>query len=118
MKINDWRGHSYEVGDLVLYPRMSGRSVEMMEATVVDIWRVFYNDSFEWQRLPEGERASKMKKEWNGETREFVSLGIPDDELRVKLQPTGAGSRFRHYEGVDLKPVVLQVTENITKILC
>lgn len=116
MRIIDWRGNEYGVGDLVLYPRMDGRCVEIMEARVVDIWRVFRNDNWKWERLPDGERASKMKKEWNRETREYVSLGIPDDELRVKLQPTGAGSRFRHYEEGELKPVTLTVTENVTKL--
>lgn len=33
----DWRGNAYEVGSTVLYPRMSGRSCEMTEATVSDI---------------------------------------------------------------------------------
>lgn len=33
----DWRGNHYDVGSTVLYPRASGRSVEMTEAEVVDI---------------------------------------------------------------------------------
>ncbi len=34
----DWRGHTVEVGSLVLYPRASGRSVEVMEGEVVEIF--------------------------------------------------------------------------------
>lgn len=34
----DWRGHTVEVGSLVLYPRASGRSVEIMEGEVVEIF--------------------------------------------------------------------------------
>ncbi|MGZ0151890.1 hypothetical protein ACXJJ3_32870 [Kribbella sp. WER1] len=33
----DWRGNTYTEGSTVLYPRQSGRCVEMREATVLQI---------------------------------------------------------------------------------
>jgi hypothetical protein len=35
--VTDWRGNTYTVGSTVLYPRASGRSVEMQEAEVLAI---------------------------------------------------------------------------------
>lgn len=33
----DWRGNEYDVGDIIAYPRMSGRSCEVVEAEVLEI---------------------------------------------------------------------------------
>lgn len=115
MRETDWRGNEYGVGDLVIYARMSGRCVEMVEARVLDIWRVFRNDDWKWERLPDGTRSPKLKGTWNYETRSYDDIQDPDDELRVKLQPTGKGSRFRSYTE-EFKPVTLTITENVTKI--
>jgi len=55
-KLTDWRGNDYGVGDLVLYPRASGRSLEMQVGTVVAIKpygykRYPYDDSDEVEEM-------------------------------------------------------------------
>lgn len=91
----DWRGNLIVEGATVLYPRMSGRSVEMREATVLEIWR--RNEDrriFRWGAPPE-ERL--------GTAPQYV----------FKLQPNGRGSReFHAGEG----PVWIQNGENVTAL--
>lgn len=99
MKLTDWRGNDYGVGATVIYPRQSGRSVEVKEAVVLDIYEVYRDpEDWSWKRLPEGEL-------------------MPDDrpvELRVRVQPFKA-SRFTPWAGdEDFKPATLINVENIT----
>jgi hypothetical protein len=82
---------------------------------VLDIWYAFLNDDFKWERLPSGKRATKMKSHYDHSTREVIVTDEPDDELRIKLQPNGKGSRFRSYQK-EFKPVTLTITDNITAL--
>lgn len=97
MRLTDWLGTEYGVGDTIVYPVGSGRSVEMQQATVLDIWTV-YNcpKDYKWKRLKEGEEVpSKLR--WNADTHEREPNGEPvDTQLRVRLQPNGKGSRDFH----------------------
>lgn len=81
MRLTDWRGNEYGPGDRVIYAAMSGRCVTMVEADVIEIWRVYRNEDWEWERLP-------------------VESLVPDDktELRVALQPVNS-SRWKQHSG-------------------
>lgn len=94
MKLTDWLGKEYGPGDTVIYPVMSGRSVEMQMAEVVDIWTVYdCPEDYKWKRLEEGAEAP-FKHRWNYETSEYVdSDERVKTELRVKIQPISRGSR-------------------------
>lgn len=113
-ELQDWRGNTYGVGDLIVYPRASGRSVEMSDGVVEAIFEVFYDtDSYGWKRV-EG-------------------ANVPEDArraMRVRVKPTGLGSRgfwrgdWRTYKAeregtgkADVKPVTLINVENITAIV-
>lgn len=118
MKLTDWRGNEYGVGDTVLYARMSGRSCEISEATVVDIWEAYPDYNLRrgwWVRLQEGQQPPEGKR----------------TETRVKVQPNGRGSRNFYrtdydyvknaegdYERVEtgIKPVTLNIIANITAV--
>lgn len=74
----DWRGHPYTIGSTIFYPRMSGRSVEIQEGRVVDIWDAVYDlDRYKWVRYDPAKPV------------EFTG----DPVTRVKVMPTGKGSR-------------------------
>lgn len=129
MKLTDWRGNEYGIGDTIFYPRMSGRSCEICEATVMDIWET-YNDGRRWKRLAEGETPPD-KECWNIAERAYESRPAKT-EVRVKVQPNGRGSRefYRNdfdyrktaegtYERVEtgIKPVTLNIIENVTAVI-
>jgi hypothetical protein len=102
MKVTDWRGNAYTIGDTVLYPRMSGRSCEMAEATVADIWLTYTSpETYKWVRLKEGQEPPIVWHSGMGENPEdptgpniWQRREAPaKTELRVRLQPNGRGSR-------------------------
>lgn len=69
-KATDFRGNTYRVGDTVVYAGMSGRSAQLIEATVLEIQLV--------------------DNTWS-QAGDFV-------QPRLKLQPTGRYSRWeQHY---------------------
>ena len=99
MQLTDWLGNQYGPGDLIIYPVMSGRSVTMQQATVIDIWTV-YNcpEDYKWKRLKEGEEVP-TKEEWDWDRSvtppvRFSKGSKPvETAIRVKLQPEGNTSR-------------------------
>ncbi|WP_424533677.1 hypothetical protein ACOZ38_25410 [Sphaerisporangium viridialbum] len=124
--ITDWRGNPYTVGTTIFYPRMSGRSCEMAEAVVVDIYDVVWgcDDKIRWERFDPENPAHQAASGRNRVT-------------RVKVQPTGRGSRdfyrsdrrivkdengetvrndegYAVWEKTDIKPVTLMIINNIT----
>lgn len=123
MTLTDWRGNPYAIGTLILYPRMSGRSCEVQEGTVLDIYEAVYD-----RRNHRGwTRYDAANPNHQGQER----------ETRVKVQPTGRSSRdfYRSnrqvrrdehgeiirdenghtmWEKTEAKPVTLLITENIT----
>lgn len=130
MKLTDWRGNEYGAGDTIFYPRMSGRSCEIVEATVVDIWETYRADgSWKWLRLEEGQEPPE-RVYWNYKTLEN-EMRPAETETRVKVQPNGRGSRSFYrtdykmvenaeggYDKVDtgIKPVTLNIIENVTAV--
>ena len=84
----DWLGNTYMVGDKVLYPRMSGRSVEMALGTVDSFYRGsrdYGDDEIKVRiRVEKGSRFT----DWNGDK------GNPHDR----------------------PPVTIGIIENITKL--
>jgi hypothetical protein len=125
MTLADWRGNPYTVGTMIFYPRMSGRSCEIQEGIVLDIWEAVEDRSKAWRttwvRLDPNNPAHQDKER----------------ETRVKVQPTGRSSRdfYRSnhkvkrdehgeivydekgravWEKTDAKPVTLKVIDNVT----
>lgn len=128
MRLTDWRGNEYGVGDTILYARMSGRSCEISEATVVDIWQA-YSDGGRYNRLAEGDEVPTVQV-FNYGTREYETRPARI-EVRVKVQPNGRGSRnfyrtdFDYRENAEggydrvetgIKPVTLHIIANITAV--
>lgn len=113
----DWRGNDFTVGDTILYARMSGRSCEMAEGIVEDLF-VVYNDpdKYKWVRLPENgpvpthevwrwrnPETGELKWGYGGwgdrEGYERVQVTEPvETERRAKIMPTCRTSRFNSYE--------------------
>jgi hypothetical protein len=125
VRLTDWRGNEYGVGDTILYARMSGRSCEISEATVVDIWETYQADgSWKWLRLEEGQEPP-MRQYWNYGTRENETRPA-NVETRVKVQPTGRDSRsfgrddYDYVDGVRVaktpRAVTLQINQNVTAV--
>lgn len=106
----DWRGNLYTVGSLVLYARMSGRSCELAEGRVVDLYEVYRNQDWKWVKVPAGKEAPLVKK-WKcydeageemrchgqGCVREDEVRTPADTERRAKIMPTMRTSRFNSY---------------------
>lgn len=94
MELTDWRGNTYREGSRVIYAAMSGRSVELQEATVLEIKTVYQDpDKYKWVKLEEGQEIPR-KPLWNFDTNSYDYIGDPvRTEMRVKLQPEGRGSR-------------------------
>src|SRR5258706_11798688 len=83
MRTTDWCGSEYGPGDTVIYPPAPGRSINMVKATVLDVYRVWYSsDGGNWQRVPDGQEPPE------GE----------ETELRVQVQPLGS-SRWEQHHG-------------------
>ncbi|MFG1709197.1 hypothetical protein ACFLIM_39000 [Nonomuraea sp. M3C6] len=123
MTLTDWRGNPYTVGTLIFYPRMSGRSCEIQEGEVLDIYEAVYD-----RRTYRGwMRYDAANPDHEGEER----------ETRVKVQPTGRSSRDFYrtnhqvkrdehgeivrdengrtvWEKAEAKPVTLTVIDNVT----
>jgi len=112
--LTDWRGREFTIGTEIVYPRMSGRSVEMSDGVVVDIWQAY---------------RSKDTWNWKRHTPNTSPEDISGDSLawRVKVKPHDLGSRgfyrggwsdyFKNRdsgEPTDVKPVTLINIENIT----
>lgn len=133
MILTDWRGNDYTIGDTVLYPRTSGRSVEMSEGVVLEIvrgWGGMYNS---FTRLAEDEDPPEIRQRdgWDHEARETIWTTVTAPVVyRVKLKPSGRTSRnFGYYSDWerneetgrrehtgDVKPVTIQNVQNITAL--
>jgi hypothetical protein len=101
----DFRGKEYNVGDIILYPRMSGRSCEMQEAEVVQIKEFgsqrqvrnpYFDDSipFDYRTNPRHIYKKFM-------------------DYKVQVRPTRGSRGF--YRDKDAKPVWISIKENIAK---
>lgn len=129
MRLTDWRGNEYGVGDRVIYGAHLGRGIQMVEATVLDIWTTYYcPEDYKWKRLAEGE-AIPMQMQWGWDGLERAQrLREVENGIRVRLQPVEQTSRTNrtNYSYVDkpdgsyervpgpAKAVTLQIIENIT----
>ncbi len=94
MELTDWRGNTYREGSNVIYAAMSGRSVELQEATVLEIKTVYRDpDQYKWVKLEEHQPIPRQRR-WDHDKQEYVYNGEEvKTEVRVKLQPTRKGSR-------------------------
>lgn len=93
IKLTDWRGNEYGIGDIVVYPRMFGNSVDLHEATILDI--VY---------MTRDRATGKMRP---------VEPGEQSTILRVKVQPNGPSARrYRR----TARPSYLYDLANITKV--
>lgn len=102
--MTDWRGRSYQTGDGIVYPRMSGRSCEMSDGMVTDIWETRRDrEKWEWVRKDPG-------APWQ-----------EGDEWRVQIQPYNSSRDFGrggwgHNADKPLSKVTIIVIDNITVI--
>jgi hypothetical protein len=107
----DWRGNTYTVGTLVLYPRLDGRSCEMAEGHILSMTEVYRNESYKWVTIEPGEpRPAYLTWRWKntetGEISRFGDIGYEHvqvmepctTEKRIRIMPTGRTSRFNGYE--------------------
>jgi hypothetical protein len=86
MRATDWQGNEYGPGDIVLYPAQSGRSVTMVKAEVLDVYRVYHSrDTYKWERVIQGKT---------------LVWGDEDTELRVQVKPINS-SRWKQHHGKD-----------------
>jgi len=95
MQLIDWRGNPYTVGSKVIYAAMSGRSVELQEAEVLEIKTVYRNNyTGKWVTYKEGDPIPR-EMEYDYDNKSWAPTGdeITKFETRVKLQPTRKGSR-------------------------
>jgi hypothetical protein len=140
----DWRGHTFTVGDIVLYARMSGQSCEMAEGQVEDLGIYYKDDRYRWTRLEDGAELPtreiwvSVNPETGQETQyhrrgwEQRQVTVPvENERRAKIMPTMRTSRFNSYEWgtrkwnnttcdyepCARKPITLRVTESITALV-
>lgn len=97
MRLTDWRGNEYGIGDLVLYPRMSGRSCEMQEGTVTSVHLVYRDpERWEWKRVADGVEPPEGS----------------DTEERVQILPSRSSRDFSRWGKP--KPVTLTIVGNVT----
>ena len=94
----DWRGVAVGVGDTVLYPRVSGRSCEMQEGTVLSIREDGTRTVIE--------RAPTADDPWH-----YNRISVP--QYRVTIKPSRSSRGF--YRDADLKAVGIRLGENVTK---
>lgn len=103
----DWRGIVFNVGELVLYPRMSGRSCEIQEGTVLAIKeRHYFRQKFVG---------------WSGEQFKSDRLyeDVPAFDRKVNIKPTHSSRNFGHYSWqteAESRPVWIQIGENVTAV--
>lgn len=104
----DWRGYPINIGDKVLYPSLVGRTAQMTEGEVLDIYRVQYDhDKNKWVRTnrpptPKVDNINHMDKVF----------------WRIRIQPTSdsMNSVRGGWKQEPPKPVVILNTENVTQI--
>lgn len=142
----DWRGNLYTVGSLVLYARMSGRSCEIAEGRIADIYEIYYGDDYRWHKLAPGEpipehTVNRWKDPETGELSRYRRDGFAraevteprENQRRAKIMPTGRTSRgwgywnkkwvyddaTGHGEFVETeqKLITLKITESITAVM-
>lgn len=136
----DWRGQPVHIGDTVVYPSGSGRSSQMTEGVLIDVWRVIRDERWNYKRI-EPDEEPPIKLVWevvrdddgNPVEEDGVYLRhqvqVPDFEWRARIQPTG-DSRWRGHgdwretgdahtdyaEKKTVKAVTLTVIQNITLV--
>lgn len=110
----DFRGNEYKVGDIILYPRMSGRSCEMQEAIVLEI-KEFEDTRWIWN--PYYDKNVPPHPVTNPRT-----LDEKFTNFKVRVQPTRSSRDFyRTGTGAgdnknDVKAVWISIVENIAKV--
>lgn len=118
----DFRGNEIRVGDTVLYPRMSGRSVEMTEARVerIDVnpkGRRIQNPAHEewlqaWRdATPEGIRHWDTPRP-AGEPEMMISIPA----WKFSLLPLRS-TRFTRWWASRDRPVFIQLGENVVRVM-
>jgi hypothetical protein len=128
LEMKDWRGNALTPGCVVLYPRTSGRSCEVQEGILLDVWRVYKPPgSWEWKRLHDGQDVpTEEVPEWDRHFDPAKPTRPCENELRVRIQPTRSSRDFHRggmtwdreagkYEPpAEFKPITLTICENVT----
>ncbi len=97
--MKDWLDQEYGVGDLVLYAAGSGRSITMVLARVVSIYKVYRDpDKWGWTRIGVDDDPP-FKREWNREIKNYVDTSEREEtELRVQVQPLNSSRWTQHHK--------------------
>lgn len=98
----DWRDEHIYVGDTVLYPRASGRSVEVQEGTVLQIVR-HKNDRY-------------VDTSYRDEDGKWVHGSTMVPAHKFQIQPTRSSRFSRSWGNAGEKPVWIQNGENVTRL--
>jgi len=93
----DWRGNTYTVGSKVLYPRASGRSVEMREATVLAI-------------------VDKEQEYYRYDRDAGHRVKATQTVRSVRVQPLRSSRFDRSWSGSEHKATTIHNIENITAV--
>lgn len=121
----DFRGNEIRVGDTVLYPRMSGRSVEMTEARVeriieVEGGRRVQNPAHdEWIARRKQQATDEGQRYWF-EVEPPASDPRPEGYIRVpawkfSLMPLRSTRQFHRWD--ETKAVFIQIGENVVRVM-
>jgi hypothetical protein len=113
MRMQDFLGHEYGEGDLVIYAAMSGRCVNMIFGRCVEVYEVYRSpDTYDNVKLADGEPAPFQQKygyfdsqgnlveNWNDrselEWRSYETTERIETYIRVKVQPL-RGARWTQH---------------------
>ena len=111
--VTDWRGNTYTVGSTVLYPRMSGRSVEMCEATVERIW--WKGEEMRVSLRPNGRGARGF---YRTDTRAvYIDKSTGEEVSWLAAKDLGHDRYELRWDPIPIKPVTITCTENITAVV-
>lgn len=128
IRVKDWRGNEYGVGSVVLYPRTSGRSVEMCEGTVERLWYVGRVD-YEWKEVPEGTEGAMLRAKVRPNGRGSRDFYRTDSEARYYIKGTEHEIDREYawkflpdeyeirWSPIPIKPVTIINTENLTAVV-
>lgn len=113
MQLTDFMGKQYGPGDTVVYAAMSGRCANLVVATVLDIYMVWFNcyevgDRYGWEKVPVDSKGvadlGAIPAKVQGRSRQT--------ETRIKVQPIRGARWKQHYTS---RAVTLTIPENIIK---
>lgn len=107
----DFRGNYIHKGDTILYPRMSGRSVEMTEATVLEVKAYLDNKNVQNENFDSDRPTGPDNPRW---------VWKEVTRYKYQVQPTRSTRNFYRsgiysFDEEGIRPVWIQIGENVVK---